>query len=171
MFDATHMHHGSDGLSTVSCMSAIALPDLWRVSCDDRATAVRHARVAFVLFLFLPEDFSDMHAETFSQATWLPSTSLRSSRRAPEEVLLAVLGAHSSLPRTEITRKRNPEELYVAYCQNALRDKHGHLVRAQRVNDNTLVHLAWAIREQQQSREGYLHGDFMIRFWQADLIR
>ena len=55
MFDATHMHHGSDGLSTVSCMSAIALPDLWRVSCDDRATAVRHARVAFVLFLFLPE--------------------------------------------------------------------------------------------------------------------
>ena len=57
MFDATHMHHGSDGLSTVSCMSAIALPDLWRVSCDDRATAVRHARVAFVLFLFLPEDF------------------------------------------------------------------------------------------------------------------
>ena len=54
---ATHMHHGSDGLSTVSCMSAIALPDLWRVSCDDRATAVRHARVAFVLFLFLPEDF------------------------------------------------------------------------------------------------------------------
>ena len=107
---ATHMHHGSDGLSTVSCMSAIALPDLWRVSCDDRATAVRHARVAFVLFLFLPEDFSDMHAETFSQATWLPSTSLRSSRRAPEEVLLAVLGAHSSLPRTEITRKRNPKE-------------------------------------------------------------
>ena len=32
------------------------------------------------------------------------------NKRAPEEVLLAVLGAHSSLPRTEITRKRNPEE-------------------------------------------------------------
>ena len=43
----------------------------------------------------------------------------------------------------------------MAYCQNALRDKHRHLVRAQRVNDNTLVHLAWAIREQQQSREGH----------------
>ena len=32
------------------------------------------------------------------------------SERAPEEVLLAILGAHSSLPKTEITRKRNPEE-------------------------------------------------------------
>ena len=31
------------------------------------------------------------------------------SERAPEEVLLAILGAHSSLPRTEIPRKRNPE--------------------------------------------------------------
>ena len=32
------------------------------------------------------------------------------SKQAPEEVLLAILGAHSSLPRTEITRKPNPEE-------------------------------------------------------------
>ena len=70
------------------------------------------------------------------------------NKRAPEEVLLAVLGAHSSLPRTEITRKRNPEELYVAYCQNAL-------PLTQSVNDSTLVHLAWDVREQQQSREGH----------------
>ena len=31
------------------------------------------------------------------------------SKRAPEEVLLAVLGAHPSLPKTAITRKRNPD--------------------------------------------------------------
>ena len=32
------------------------------------------------------------------------------NKRAAEQGLLAVLGAHSSLPRTEITRKPNPEE-------------------------------------------------------------
>ena len=42
------------------------------------------------------------------------------SKRAPEEVLLAVLGAHSSLPRTEITRKRNPEENSAALLLNML---------------------------------------------------
>ena len=41
-----------------------------------------------------------------------------------------------------------PEKLYVAYCQNAL-------PLTQRTQDSTLVHLAWAIREQQQSREGH----------------
>ena len=40
------------------------------------------------------------------------------------------------------------ENLYVAYCQNAL-------PLTQSLNDSTLVHLAWAIREQQQSREGH----------------
>ena len=40
------------------------------------------------------------------------------------------------------------EKLYVAYCQKALPLTHS-------LNDSTLVHLAWAIREQQQSREGH----------------
>ena len=40
------------------------------------------------------------------------------------------------------------EKLYAAYCQNAL-------PLTQRLNDDTLLHLAWAIREQQQSREGH----------------
>ena len=42
------------------------------------------------------------------------------SEQAPEEVLLAILGAHSSLPRTEITRKRNPEENSAALLLNML---------------------------------------------------
>ena len=39
------------------------------------------------------------------------------------------------------------EKLYVAYCQNAL-------PLTQLLNDS-MIHLAWAIREQQQSREGH----------------
>ena len=68
------------------------------------------------------------------------------TEQAPEEVLLAILGAQSSLPRTEITRKRNPEELYVAYCQNAL--------PLTQLGSASMIHLAWAIREQQQNGEG-----------------
>ena len=79
----------------------------------------------------LQDNRSDMHAETLSQATWLPSirfaadlpnderpqclrtqrTRLLSvlprtalSKRAPEKVLLAVRGAHPSLRKTETTR-------------------------------------------------------------------
>ena len=40
------------------------------------------------------------------------------------------------------------EKLYARYCQNAL-------PLTQRVADSTLLHLAWAIREQQQSREDH----------------
>ena len=80
------------------------------------------------------------HKEDVSQldviCTWLGSTDqllngrLRSttascgttalSKRALEEVLLAVLGAHSPLPRTEITRKRNLEENSAALLLNML---------------------------------------------------
>ena len=42
------------------------------------------------------------------------------SEQAPEEVLLAIVGAHSSLPRTEITRMRNPEENSSALLLNML---------------------------------------------------
>ena len=42
------------------------------------------------------------------------------SKRAPEEVLLAVLGAHSSLPKTAITRKRNPDTNSSALLLNML---------------------------------------------------
>ena len=42
------------------------------------------------------------------------------SERAPEEVLLAILGAHSSLPKTEITRKRNPDTNSSALLLNML---------------------------------------------------
>ena len=40
------------------------------------------------------------------------------------------------------------EKLYARYCQNAL-------PLTQRVADSTLLHLAWAIRRQQQSREDH----------------
>ena len=50
----------------------------------------------------------------------LRSTSVP-SKRAPEEVLLAVLGAHPSLPRPEIPRKRNPEEIKAAFEDFKLR--------------------------------------------------
>ena len=49
-----------------------------------------------------------LHGKLTSTTTGSGTTA--PSKRAPKEVLLAVLGAHSSLPRTETTRKRNPEE-------------------------------------------------------------
>ena len=39
------------------------------------------------------------------------------------------------------------EKLYVAYCRNA--------IRLGQLGEVHLIHLAWAIREQQQSREGH----------------
>ena len=59
-----------------------------------------------------------LHSRLTSTTTGSGTTA--PSKRAPEEVLLAVLGAHSSLPKTEITRKRNPDTNSSALLLNML---------------------------------------------------
>ena len=59
-----------------------------------------------------------LHGKLTSTTTGSGTTA--PSKRAPEEVLLAVPLAHSSMPKTEITRKRNPDTNSSALLLNML---------------------------------------------------
>ena len=96
------------------------------------------------------EHFKVVHAYANSSLVWRRSQVSRMQERRVYNVLQGFLAVYhpevlAAWFRDGKINAARAEKLYVAYCQNAL-----PLTRL--LNDCTLVHIAWAIREQQQSR-------------------